>query len=427
MSDLAQSSNGGTGTASHDRYITALDGLRFVAAFLVAGGHYMSIEGGAPLSNTVSLLTGLGMTLFFVLSGFVIHYNYHASMSKPGGVRAFVVARFARIYPLYVLLLLFDFSYTALTSRTACGQIGAPHDQWMGLAFYLTLTQSWVYVVICKASLAYQYGPVSSVTWSISVEVFFYLVYVVAALLIARFKWSTRTVIGIAVAAYAMTLVYFWLCGQYEAEINRIGSDMFGPAASTASGYENSLLRWLFYFNPAARLAEFLAGMAAAQLYLAPTPRAAALAPASASELTLVAILTTVVFHLWIYAAVAPTHSLVGRTASPLYGPLVAVMMYFIARYETRWSRLLSQALPVQLGRASYSMYLLHEVIPSAFKRLGLVTADVATGWVAWVGALLLLALVSRASYALIERPARQALRAMLAPKPAAALTAPDS
>jgi peptidoglycan/LPS O-acetylase OafA/YrhL len=429
MSDQPQSSNGGTAAydGHTDRHIAALDGLRFVAAFMVAGGHYTAIAGGAPLSETVSLLTGLGMTLFFVLSGFVIHYNYHASMSRPGGVRGFVVARFARLYPLYILVFLFDFAFTAFTAHNACGQIGMPDQEWAGLVFYLTLTQSWFYTTICNAALAYQYGPVSAVTWSISVEVFFYLLYIVAALLIARLQWSTRTVIRIAVAAYGITLVYFWFCGHYEDDINRAGIAMFGPAASTASGYEYSLLRWLFYFNPAARLAEFLAGMAAAQIYLAPPPRLPAMAPASASEFTLLAILGTLLVHLWLYGAIAPTDSLIGRIASPLYGPLVGLTVYFIARYDTQWSRLLSVALLVQLGEASYSMYMLHEIIPSVFKRLGLVTTDVAAGWVAWFGALLLLALISLASYAMVERPARQWLRDLLAPRRAAPVTTPDS
>jgi peptidoglycan/LPS O-acetylase OafA/YrhL len=140
--------------APHDRYIAALDGLRGTAAMLVAGGHYMGIEGGAPLSEIAATLVGLGMTLFFVLSGFVIHYNYNAMITRRGGMRVFFVARFARLYPLYILLFLFDFAYTGLTARSACGQIGAPDGHWLGLAFYLTLTQSWFYAVICRASLA---------------------------------------------------------------------------------------------------------------------------------------------------------------------------------------------------------------------------------------------------------------------------------
>jgi peptidoglycan/LPS O-acetylase OafA/YrhL len=45
--------------------------------------------------------------------------------------------------------------------------------------------------VICRASLEYQYGPVAAVSWSISVEVFFYLVYVALAPLIARRHWTS--------------------------------------------------------------------------------------------------------------------------------------------------------------------------------------------------------------------------------------------
>ena len=170
------------------------------------------------------------------------------------------MARFARLYPLYILLFLFDFSYTGLTARSACGQIGAPDEHWLGLAFYLTLTQSWLYAVICRASLPYQYGPVAAVSWSISVEMFFYLAYVVVAMLIARRKWSPRDVIVMAATAFCLIVIYFLLCRYYEEDINRLGLAIFGPAASTDDGYENSLMRWLLYFNPAARLGEFLAG-----------------------------------------------------------------------------------------------------------------------------------------------------------------------
>ena len=50
----------------------------------------------------------LGMTTFFVLSGFVIHYNYGANIAAKGApaIRSFLIARFARLYPLYLLVLL---------------------------------------------------------------------------------------------------------------------------------------------------------------------------------------------------------------------------------------------------------------------------------------------------------------------------------
>ena len=50
------------------------------------------------------------MPLFFVLSGFVIHYNYAESI-QTGGASAllnFFSARFARLYPLYFCAIAYD-------------------------------------------------------------------------------------------------------------------------------------------------------------------------------------------------------------------------------------------------------------------------------------------------------------------------------
>jgi peptidoglycan/LPS O-acetylase OafA/YrhL len=418
----------GDGSAeTRDPYVPALDGLRGLAALLVAGAHYMTMEGGAPLSEIVQTLTGLGMTLFFVLSGFVIHYNYNATIARPGGLRLFFVARFARLYPLYILLFLFDFAYTGLTARSACGQIGAHGEYWSGLPFYLTFTQTWLYAVICRASLEYQYGPVAAVSWSISVEVFFYLVYVALAAVIVRRRWMARDAVGLAATVYILIVIYFLLCSHYEQDINRIGLQLFGPAASTANGYENSLMRWLLYFNPAARLGEFIAGLAAAHVYLVTRQRSATLDPAAASAMTLAAIALTVGLHLWLYGVIAPGNSFIGRTASQLSAPLVAATVYLVARYKTASSQILAMPLPMRLGAASYSIYMLHEIVPSALKRLGLQSPYPAIGWVTWGGALILLVLISSASYALIERPARTRLRALLTPRHALGFTVPDS
>jgi peptidoglycan/LPS O-acetylase OafA/YrhL len=208
-------------------------------------------------------------------------------------------------------------AYTGLTARGACGQIGAPGEHWTGLGFYLTLTQTWLYAVICRASLEYQYGPVAAVSSSISVEVFLYLVYVALAALIARRRWTVRNVNGMAAAVYILIVIYFSLCSYYEQDINRIGLDLFGPAASTANGYENSLMRWLLYFNPAARLGEFIAELAAAHVYLVTRQRSAMLGPVAASAMTLTAIALTVGLHRWICGSMASLRLAIHSLAVP--------------------------------------------------------------------------------------------------------------
>ena len=49
-------------------------------------------------------------------------------------------------------------------------------------------------------------------SWSISVEIFFYFAYVVVAMLIARRKWSPRDVIVMAATAFCLVVIYFLLC-----------------------------------------------------------------------------------------------------------------------------------------------------------------------------------------------------------------------
>ena len=65
------------------------------------------------------------MTLFFVLSGFVVHYNYGNLVTKGRlrGIAAFLWARFARPYPLFLLMMLV---YVALSSRTRDLLMGDP-------------------------------------------------------------------------------------------------------------------------------------------------------------------------------------------------------------------------------------------------------------------------------------------------------------
>jgi peptidoglycan/LPS O-acetylase OafA/YrhL len=85
-----------------------------------------------------------GMPLSFVLSGFVIHYNYRRLFVSRGIGRAtceFTAARFARLFPLYSCLLLVAIFADDFISKIRSGGL-----QWVEiLAYYATLTQSWWY------------------------------------------------------------------------------------------------------------------------------------------------------------------------------------------------------------------------------------------------------------------------------------------
>ena len=95
--------------------IPALTGIRFFAATFVmlAHGSAVLFRFGEHQSAICSWLIGLvyiGMSTFFVLSGFVIHYNYFDSIRTKGshGLGKFFLTRFARLYPLFFLMIATD-------------------------------------------------------------------------------------------------------------------------------------------------------------------------------------------------------------------------------------------------------------------------------------------------------------------------------
>ncbi|MEO1967204.1 MAG: acyltransferase [Sphingomonadaceae bacterium] len=74
--------------------IKPLHGLRGIAALTVVFGHY----------GIVTSTPSLGVVLFFILSGFLIGKLYMERPFNTKEVSSYVVARFARIYPLFALV-----------------------------------------------------------------------------------------------------------------------------------------------------------------------------------------------------------------------------------------------------------------------------------------------------------------------------------
>ena len=327
------------------------------------------------------------------------------------------MARFARLYPLYIALFIIDFSYTGLFDRTwsLCqGRRGR------SFARARKLSHADAKLVLRRHLQVVPDLPVRAGGCGHVVdqrEAFFYVVYIGVAKLIARRKWPAGTRVGLSAASYLAVVMYLFGCAYFQPEIDRTGLALFGPVATVDAGYQDSLLRWLFYFNPVARLGEFFLGMAAAHLFLHENRASRLFRSTQTSMLVFAAVVAAVAIHIFLYDVVASRSVTIGRIASPLYAPAVAVVMYLVARYDTFSSRFFSSPLLVRLGEASYSIYLLHEVLPSLYKRLGILAIDPSLFWPMWGCSLVLLAIISRGSYVYFERPARFAIRKWLAPK----------
>jgi hypothetical protein len=131
----------------------------------------LKFEGPPTPIDWLPNLADIGMTLFFVLSGFVIHYNYRRKVTEQG----LVWARFARLYPLFLFMLVLDVLLGRKLMVFVADNVDGFQDVLGSLPYYLLLVQSWFYVPFGDSSLIYVTGSNIALSWSISTEWFFYI------------------------------------------------------------------------------------------------------------------------------------------------------------------------------------------------------------------------------------------------------------
>ena len=304
--------------------IVGLTGLRFYAAAIIVychavGAYFVPLDVHA-LKETYRL-GNLGMTLFFVLSGFVIHYNYGESIARCrfGALWSFAVARFARLYPLYFASLILTFAFLR----------DAFHDPEFrtALPYYLTLTQDWRNISVNGRELANIYVGGA---WSISAEVMLYLAYIPLARAITLLH-TVRTIllavglILIGATGFNLLRVWFGYVEYYD-----------------------------FYLSPYCRFPEFLLGTLTAALYMRRAPAPTAFIEKGPLLIASLAFLMAMIFARYVFDAKVVDDF----ESSWAYAPPCAALMYFCARNPGKvW--LLEGAPIVALGDASYSLYLL--------------------------------------------------------------------
>lgn len=160
-------------------YFPNLNGIRFIAAFLVVIHHIEQLKNLYGLPNywgnkTVELIGGLGVTLFFVLSGFLITYMLFVEKGHVGtiDIKDFYVRRILRIWPLYFLIVALAFFVFP-----DFHQLDMP--RWSKYITYEFTNKLILFAVFLPnaAILLYPPVPFASQLWSIGVEEQFYLIW----------------------------------------------------------------------------------------------------------------------------------------------------------------------------------------------------------------------------------------------------------
>ncbi len=327
--------------------LPALTGIRFFAAIHVVLYHYAGEAlAGAHWSILAVVACGpSAVSLFYVLSGIVLVY----SCTDDGGALSssrgsFWKARFARIYPTYLLALLIDAPFFLSAMLKAHDGIGVA--LWgvpLGLAAVLLL-HAWTPLTVFAWNTP---------GWSVSAEAFFYALF---PSLTARLKdASTWRLLGRALVFYGASLVAPLLV----VAAGLSGSSLLNVRVPSGGGGLD-LHTWIVRFagfSPISRLPEFLIGICLGYWLSRSRP---ALSPSRATGLELTAL--ALLISGWVALGAHPQSKT--WLDSGLLSPLFALLIVALALGSGLMARLLSIHPFQLLGNASYAIYILQEPVP---------------------------------------------------------------
>lgn len=179
------------------KYYKNLDGIRAIAALMVMVFHFFSsIELiSTPLLFTlkkISVFGQTGVTLFFVLSGFLITRILISTKDNTGYFKNFYYRRMLRIFPLYYLfLIIFYFVYPLIFNTDY-----TPFKE-----------QIYFYTYLQNFSLTFNWGANEpNHFWSLAVEEHFYLFWPLVIYLFSQ-KNLFRIIILIIVGSFALRIL----------------------------------------------------------------------------------------------------------------------------------------------------------------------------------------------------------------------------
>ncbi len=210
-------------------HIIQLDGLRFIAVALVLIAH---------LTSTTLPLGELGVTMFFVLSGFLISRILMKSRDKvqgqPGGfnkyLKKFLIRRTIRIFPVYYLTLFILF----LLGESEV------HEFWPWLVLYGTN----VYMASHEAWM----GSVDHL-WSLAVEEQVYIFFPFLIFFVPK-NWLKTVFIGLGILAVLLRC-YFYFTGKswivsYVSMATCLDSFAFGGIMGWLQLYKTAVFNRIF-------------------------------------------------------------------------------------------------------------------------------------------------------------------------------------
>lgn len=298
--------------------IRALTSLRAIAAALVFFYHFVYLRDPQPAHTLLDAVIEngfIGVTLFFVLSGFVLTLRYYDEVTNHTFQwKSYLRRRAARVYPIYFFLL------------AAVALMRIPVN-----ITNVTLTQGFFTQFVETGLIA---------AWSLTVEECFYLMMPFVLSTLTRFKRLVQ--VG--------GVLLLWSAGMLAVGVFLVDwSNSTGVVrqAGFMGNVDFILHRTVFGY-----IFDFSVGMFAAILYL----KRGSVSLQAANVLSLVGLVGIIGCQ---YAMSAFPNPWAERGLMYVVAVCGGTLIIGLTRAETPLARLLSGSLLVYMGRISYTLYLL--------------------------------------------------------------------
>lgn len=311
------------------RYIPAIDGLRAVAVIAVMLYHL-----------GISWIPGgfLGVDLFFVISGYVITRLILDSIARSGGLdlRAFYKARFRRLFPPLIFMILVTIIYIGIWAPETMRRFitDSPFALSGAMNWWLVFRHTDYFDSIARP-------PLLQHTWSLAVEAQFYLVWPLILLLVLRRfgknKIPGAALIIAAISGISLFIVSLTVDAANVAQVSHVyfGTDthsigLFLGAALAVSWVPQNLEE-----KVDKRAQDFIDGI---------------------GFIGFIGLIGT-------FLLVNETDPTLYKLAFPLAGLFGCAILTSIVHPASRFAPILSSKAAVWIGERSYAIYLWHWVV----------------------------------------------------------------
>lgn len=294
--------------------LPALTGLRAIAAWMVFAHHFNPFSKAAsPTLYGLTHAMHTGVSVFFVLSGMLIYYRYQ-QVGATAEMKGYFIRRFAKIYPLFLLLTIITF-------------LVEPPKSWFEGVANLLLVQGYF--------SEFRFNGIAQ-AWSLSVEETFYVLAPLLFFFIRPLKKDSNWSFVIKCVAIFGVAVALWKIGSFIATASQHKMHGFMEGFATYTFFGRSLEFGVGIMMAVALQAEGNSKRGTSQTW-------------AGGVLFVLVLFAIAAFESW--------ELVINNFILPC---ATGLLLLGLAQEKTWLAKILSSTPMQWLGKSSYALYLIH-------------------------------------------------------------------